>query len=101
MTIRSKPATNCFLSPTRTSSTSWGSCSLPGLGDLRPPREGVAEVPAGLARLGLLDLGLDRPPHLLGQPDLQQLPLRRRVVAAHHDNVGENLVERRALVAFG
>ena len=70
-----------------------GLAALPGLADLRAPGERIRQVPALLFLRELLLQGL---PGLLGQPDLQLLARRCRVVAAYHDDVAEQLVERGA-----
>src|SRR6266487_2269831 len=65
------------------------SAGLPGLGDLRAALERVRRV-LDAFRGHLL---LQRRPRLLGQPDLEQVPGRRRMLAAHHDHVREYLLE--------
>src|SRR6266536_3698371 len=65
------------------------SAALPGLGDLRAALERVRRV-LDAFRGHLL---LQRRPRLLGQPDLEQVPGRRRMLAAHHDHVREYLLE--------
>jgi hypothetical protein len=42
----------------------------------------------------LRELLLERLLCVVGQPDLQQVPWRRRMVAAHHHDIGEQLLER-------
>src|ERR1022692_3136070 len=77
------------------SRTSLASCSLAGLGDLRPALERIRQLPA-LVLLG--ELSFQRLPGFLRQPDLQLLPGRGRVVAAHYHDVRKQRIEERALV---
>src|SRR6266516_5628554 len=73
------------------------SAGLPGLGDLRAALPGLGDLRAALERVRrVLDafrsnLLLTRRPRLLGQPDLEQVPGRRRMLAAHPDHVREYL----------